>query len=310
MNAIHLCCGAGGITLGFEQVGIKTAYAFDVNQVAVETHRENFPDAPCEVRDIRAIHAGDLPQADIWTCGIPCEPFSISGNMLGHDDERDLSFEIVRLLSESREMDRMPRFVFLENVPPYATTVGVAAIKAQLVGFAIIEAIFCHADYGAPTTRRRWHLIASQKSPAPCPKQTHTKNPDLFGHLPWIRFGHIRERNVEKYATSHTLNMWLRRIVKRSSAARGGFLPTIYDDNDVAPTMLTSTYKSFGQKQMALVYDDGRLRGFTELEARRAQGFPDCYIFCGNQEQRWAQIGRAVPPPFAAAMARAILESA
>jgi len=309
MNAIHLCCGAGGITLGFERAGIRTLYAFDINPIAVETHRTNFVDATCEVRDIRTIHANELPRADVWTCGIPCEPFSISGKMLGHTDERDLSFEFVRLLIEERQLKCLPQFVFLENVPPYAHTAGVAAIKAQLQDFAVIDAMFCYANYGTPTTRRRWHLIASQVQPAPCPEPTHSEQPDLFGLLPWIRFGEIREHGVSNYASCHKLNMWVRRIAKRSESSRGGFLPRIYDDEDVAPTMLTSTYKGFGQKQMALVYDDGRLREFTELEARRTQGFQDDFIFCGNQEQRWAQIGRAVPPPFAKAVARAIMET-
>lgn len=309
MNAIHLCCGAGGITLGFERAGISTMYAFDVNPVAVKTHQTNFPDAICDIRDIRTIHAGDLPRADVWTCGIPCEPFSISGKMLGHQDERDLSFEVVRLLTEARASGTLPHFVFLENVPPYANTDGVAAIKAQLHDFAVIDAVFCHANYGTPTTRRRWHLIASQTPPAPCPQPTHTESPDLFGLAPWIRFGEIRERGVENFATCHKLNLWLRQIARRCESARGGFLPRIYDDDDIAPTILTSTYKGFGQKQMALVYDDGRLRGFTELEARRTQGFPDDFVFCGNQEQRWAQIGRAVPPPFAEAVARAMREA-
>ena len=307
LTALHMACGAGGITLGLEYGGIRTAYAFDVTPVVVETHRVNFPDARCEVRDIRALHASELPTVDVWTFGIPCEPFSISGKMLGHQDARDISFELVRLLQEARALYQMPRFVFLENVPPYADTAGAAAIKAQLHGYAILEAIFCHANYGAATTRRRWHLIAASEPPAPCPTPTHAEHPSLFGLQPWIRLGTIRDRSATSYASCHTLNRWLRALARRSELARGSFVPTIYDDADVAPTMLTSTFRAFGQKQMALMYDQGRLRGFTLIEARRAQGFPDTFVICGNKEQQWSQIGCAVPPPFAEAVARAIL---
>jgi site-specific DNA-cytosine methylase len=45
----------------------------------------------------------------------------------------------------------------------------------------------------------------------------------------------------------------------------------------------------------------------SEKAAAILQGFPDDWLFAGDTKKaRWAQIGMAMPPPLAAAMARSI----
>jgi DNA (cytosine-5)-methyltransferase 1 len=315
LTAVHLCCGAGGTTLGFERAGIATAYAFDISPVVVETHRANFPGAPCEVRDIRQIQARDLPPADVWTCGIPCAPFSEAGMRLGAEDERDISRDLAGLIADAAGGPSAPRCVFLENVRFYRDSASAELVRAALRPlYNVFEAIFAHADYGVPQTRRRWHLVAALKpSGVPIPEPTHAEHPTLFGQKPWRRFGDIREESPDKprCMSARALKDIIRRQrSKVLSAIKHGAGPYstlfVVEDNDLLPTILASWYKGISRNQAVVVFDDYRFRLPTFLETKRAQGFPDDFVFCGTKKDRWGMVGRAVPPPFAEAVARAI----
>jgi len=302
MKAVHLACGAGGITLGFERAGIETEYAFDVWPVAVESHRANFPNRPCEVCDIREVQASDLPHADCWTCGIPCEPYSIAGSRKGENDQRDIAFEVARLIREGK-----PQYIFLENVPPFQASAGAAAIREALAGYAVLEAVFLHADYGVPQLRRRWHIVASSTPPAPVPEPTHSECPSLFGLRPWIRFGAIRDGTGVEPISARALRYVFNHSIKNAAKYGDGFAPIIITDDDVLSTILSSQYKGQWRTNVSIVYEDGCLRPLSLLEARRGQGFPDDFVFCGGRINQWQQVGGAVAPPFAEAVAKAII---
>ena len=51
---------------------------------------------------------------------------------------------------------------------------------------------------------------------------------------------------------------------------------------------------------------DGRRKRLTTREAARLQSFPDWFEFSGNQDSRFNQVGNAVPPLFALALAKKI----
>jgi DNA (cytosine-5)-methyltransferase 1 len=55
-------------------------------------------------------------------------------------------------------------------------------------------------------------------------------------------------------------------------------------------------------------YDSGQARTISVREAARLQSFPDGFVFCGTMNPAFRQIGNAVPPLMAAAIAREIRE--
>jgi len=308
MNALHVACGAGGSTSGFESAGVKTAYAFDLSPTVIATHRANFPDAPAEVRDVRTVAASDLPHADIFCCGIPCEAYSIAGQRLGMAGENGFSPAIARLLRETQ-----PRYVFLENVSPYQGSPAAAMIRDALSGYSIAEVVLAHANYGVCQKRRRWHLIAARATSAPLPVPTHSEHPGLMTR-PWVLFREIRDPNPD---TSFLSARAWRGIIRRQARSEMLMLDrgdgsaynkcSIVDDDDLLSTVLASWWKGPCRNQATVIFDNFRFRGPTRLEAQRAQGFPDDYVFQGNAREVWEQIGRAVPPPVAEAVARAFV---
>jgi DNA (cytosine-5)-methyltransferase 1 len=66
--------------------------------------------------DVRAVRAADIPIADCWTFGAPCQDFSIAGRRAGLDGERSsLVREIFRILEKTEE-EYKPEWLIYENV--------------------------------------------------------------------------------------------------------------------------------------------------------------------------------------------------
>lgn len=67
-------------------------------------------------QDIRAVRVANMPVADCWTFGAPCQDFSIAGRRAGLEGERSsLIREIFRILEETKEEDK-PTWLIYENV--------------------------------------------------------------------------------------------------------------------------------------------------------------------------------------------------
>lgn len=129
---VDMFCGAGGLSEGFRQAGMRTLLAVDSNPVAIRTYRLNHPDVPedrvlCEdLRDFRADAErirgliGEV-RVDVLIGGPPCQGFSRAGwrsrgtgqRFTASEDDRNYLFrELVGLLEVLN-----PRVVVMENVP-------------------------------------------------------------------------------------------------------------------------------------------------------------------------------------------------
>lgn len=78
LTFIDLFAGVGMARMGMEQAGFKCVYTceFDKHKrKEYEIIHGNIPEG-CDIRDVRAT---DIPRADVWFFGAPCQDFSLAG---------------------------------------------------------------------------------------------------------------------------------------------------------------------------------------------------------------------------------------
>ncbi|PYU15556.1 MAG: DNA (cytosine-5-)-methyltransferase, partial [Acidobacteria bacterium] len=102
LTVLEICAGAGGQAIGLEAAGFELASAIEIDSHACNTLRQNRPHWRVIENSITEVGGSQFRGVDLLAGGVPCPPFSIAGKQLGHDDERDLFPEALRLIAESR----------------------------------------------------------------------------------------------------------------------------------------------------------------------------------------------------------------
>lgn len=160
MKALSLFSGIGGLDLGAERAGIKTAAFCEKEPFCREVLRKNWPDTPI-FDDVFNLRGDDIVEAiDVIHGGFPCQPFSLAGYRNGFSDERYLWPEFSRLIGEIK-----PRWVVAENVPGI---IGIAADEVcadlESQGYSVRIFDFEAAAVGAIFRRRRIFFVAHTDS--------------------------------------------------------------------------------------------------------------------------------------------------
>lgn len=94
----------------------KHLESLPIKQRQKEILKEEYRNGEWYANDIRRVYAGDIPKADCWCFGAPCQDFSVAGKRAGlNGDRSSLIREIFRLLEEQKEQDR-PKWLIYENV--------------------------------------------------------------------------------------------------------------------------------------------------------------------------------------------------
>ncbi|TCM39650.1 DNA cytosine methyltransferase [Kribbella sp. VKM Ac-2568] len=175
--AADLFAGAGGLSHGLEQSGMRVVLAADHDTEALETHRHHFGGlmVDWDLGDPRVVekvaHLVKKGGVDVLAGGPPCQPFSKAGRSgIRHrvrqglrepiDQRRDLwrSFlEVVRLAG--------PSAVIMENVPDMALDREIFILRTMVLeleqmGYAVEERIVDTWRYGVPQFRQRLILVA------------------------------------------------------------------------------------------------------------------------------------------------------
>lgn len=125
-----------------------------------EIRKEEYLNGEWYADDIRTVEPEDLPDADCYCFGFPCQSFSIAGDRRGFEDTRGtLFFEVMRLAK-----DRHPKILFAENVKGLlnhdgGATFGTIIRTMDELGYDV-EWQLCNSKYfGVPQNRERVFII-------------------------------------------------------------------------------------------------------------------------------------------------------
>ena len=275
---------------GFDVVGI------DHSADAVSTYASNLGDADCAELD----DAAEFPSADVIIAGPPCQPWSRAGKRLGEQDERDGLTITIRAVRKVR-----PVAVVIENVPGLARSRRrhhLDGFETQLseLGYAVAEHELNAADYGVPQNRRRIFITAIRS------------DKPLDPPVPWSEIVSVRRAIPDtcrrEAAEARLLTDGMSTYIERYERASGCRTPRDLHLDRPSRTLTVRNLSGATGDMMRLRLPDGRRRTLTVPEAARLQSFPDRFRFRGTERSQLEQIGNAVPPLLALAVAKSVRE--
>lgn len=319
LSYVSMFCGGGGLDLGFASAGFRPLFSSDVVDTYCRTIADNLPGHICEAHDITELDGADVVRRvgevpDIVIGGPPCQSFSILGARGSTNDPRGkLALEYARFISEVK-----PRAFLFENVPGLTTLNGGAdwaelrQYYEQLTGYNVRWTKLNSVQYGVPQIRQRIIAIGfrdfNNSEQFEWPDPTHS---DRVGALDLNLDHPVTAREAlgqVEGLPNHVLRVHSERVATRySTIPQGGrdrkdHTDRIHPDKP-SGTVLVGSGAGGGRP---FIHPDEH-RHITVREAARLQSFPDWWEFAGGPTASYRQVGNAVPPLMAKAIAEQLL---
>jgi len=295
--------GIGGLDMGFEggfsyksklykTQPYKSLAAFEKDEKCVETIKRNLK-MPIKQLELNESIVSSFPPVDVLIGGFPCQEFSSCGPKGGLDSERGQLYKVlVGYMAKHK-----PLIVCGENVPNLARMESGKIIKKIISDFSEqgykVQVWDLYApDYGVPQSRRRLFFICTRNDllgepepPTPLPSNKHLTTK-------WAL------EDLEKIDDESVPNQ--SQYFKASRAKKGNGQGDETCKADAPSYTIRANAKSRVQFHYSL---DRRL---TVRECARLQTFPDSFVFPHSATSSVMQIGNAVPPVLAHAVASQI----
>ncbi|MCD7751915.1 MAG: DNA cytosine methyltransferase [Lachnospiraceae bacterium] len=170
LTFIDFFSGIGGFRHGLELAGMKCVGYCEKDKFAVRSYRTMYDtEGEWYGEDVSRLRSDDIPQADVWTAGSPCQNVSIAGRRSGiHGERSGLFFDFVDLLKGKAEEDK-PEWVILENVKGLLSSHAGWDFLDYLselaeAGYDVEWQVFNSKDYGVPQNRERVYTIGHLRS--------------------------------------------------------------------------------------------------------------------------------------------------
>lgn len=299
MRVVSLFSGAGGLDLGFVQAGHRIVWANDLYPDAVDTYRRNIG-RHIVCQDIAEIPSSDIPECDMVIGGFPCQGFSVANTKRNSKDKRNVLYlQLLRVI-----MDKKPAFFLAENVKGLLNFEKGRVFQEILkdftsAGYKVRYRLFNAADYGVPQRRERVIIVGVRQdvdSDFEFPPPTHSKD-GRNGLMKWVgvaeALSDFPDPDEPNDIPNHTYSKY-----KLNFNGYLGHRPL--DPSLPAPTV---TARGDDRGGVVILPHPNGQRRMTGRELATVQGFPADFEFQGRLSSVYRQIGNAVPPMLARAIA-------
>lgn len=342
IQVIDLFCGAGGTSLGFAAINeIIPAFNMlggcDINAISAQTYSHNY-DTPVINEDITKVayeegkleallekigYDGNKPTVLIGCA--PCQGFS-SHRKKHWSEEDDIRNSLI--LAFAKIVERVnPDVILMENVPEFLSTrywkyFSAAKEHFESCGYIVKQNIYNAAAFGVPQERFRSIVIGMKKEfllPVGYLQSGEYKTVrDAISRLPVVVAGVADVNDPMHKSAAHkksTLEV-IRQVPHDGGNRPAGVGPACLERvsgfSDVYGRLfwdkpsITITHYARNPASGRYIHPE-QDRGLTAREAAILQSFPDGFEFTGSSDDIYRQIGEAVPPLLATAVATDIL---
>lgn len=336
---IDLFCGCGGLSKGFEMAGFEVKIAIDMWTDAVKTYNHNHKSSVAVCEDIhnwtdefleQLVEDGDVVGV---IGGPPCQGYSTVGTRDIDDPRNHLYLEYCRVVEKLK-----PDFFVIENVKGLLTLAngafGEDIIKRfSILGYTVKSKILNAADYGVPQNRQRVFFVGmkNEKYEFPRPYEKKWTCEDALSDMPLINDenGMREEMNYRCEAKNEYQSLMrekskvvLNNQITIHSEQTKHIIAMIPDGGKIkdlpseywSVRRYNKAFERMGSNRQSNTVDTGHRNYFhysenripTVRENARLQSFPDDFEFLGSKTSQYKQVGNAVPPLLAQAVAEAI----
>ncbi len=334
---IDLFSGCGGMSLGFEMAGFRSLIAIDNWKDALITYAHNRQNAKTLCADLLTLSPEEVEQqigmktVDVIIGGPPCQGFSVAGKRIVDDDRNQLYKSFVRMVQYFK-----PQAFVMENVPNILS-IGNGIIKDailsdfQTLGYKVSYKILLASDYGVPQNRRRAVFVGMKDREFDFPKKTiltPVTSKEALSDLP--------ETSLSDGSPYNTIPLSpYQELIRKDSKGLYNHDITIHTEQTKQiiamvpdggnyknlPKELWATRKvhiawtRLNSKTPSFTIDCGHNHHFhykfnrvpTVRESARLQSFPDRFVLVGGKGSQLKQVGNAVPPLMAEAIAKSLI---
>lgn len=326
----------------------ETAIALDINEIALKTFKHNMPATTTIVGDItdeeikkKIVKLSKEKNVNMIIGGPPCQGFSLKGKKLGLNDPRNFLFNEYLNIVEAIK----PEVFVIENVKALLSTSS-GWFKDQIItrvksmGYYVDCGILTASDFGVPQSRQRAIFICSKNKKIELPTSKRRKQVTVrdaifdlaylnsgegdfeqeYITLPTSSYQKMMRKNSNKlynHKASNHSDVALKKLQMIPAECGKEHLPKELLGkqkfngtwgrlkwDDISPTIDTRfDASSNGTNNHPFLH-----RAITPREAARIQSFDDKFVFLGSKVNIREQIGNAVPPLLAKAIADKIYE--